>query len=202
VSDLTEKKNRVQLIANTALGGALFLLPIVVLIVILGKAISLMMVVAQPMADWLPIDSIGGVALANIIALVVIILLCFIGGLVARHALAGKFVGQLESKVLVNVPGYMMIKNLVHGFDKDRVSGLKPVVLTLGTAERFGFEIQKLPDGRSVVFIPSVPSAFSGVTQVLPPEQVTYLDVPVSKIIEITENFGHGAEKLLAEKKE
>jgi uncharacterized membrane protein len=78
---------------------------------------------------------------------------------------------------------------------------LRPVALQLGSAERIGFEIQKLKDGRSVVFIPSVPSPWSGITQVLPPEQVSYLDVPISKVIEATENFGYGADTLLAAKK-
>ncbi len=199
---MTENGKGIQFIASTALGGVLFLLPVVILVVVLGKAISLMMVVAQPMADWIPIDSIGGVALANIIAILAVILLCFLAGLLARHAVAGKAIGQLESRLLVNLPGYMMVKNLLHGFDPSRVAGLRPVVLSLGTAERFGFEIQKLADGRSMVFIPSSPSAFTGVTQVLPLEQITYLDVPVSKIIEIAENFGYGADKLLGQKAE
>ena len=73
--------------------------------------------------------------------------------------------------------------------------------VTFFGSKLFAFEIQKLDDGRSMVYIPSSPSAFSGITQILPPDQITYLDVPVTKIIEITENFGHGAEKLLNEKK-
>ena len=36
----------------------------------------------------------------------------------------------------------------------------------------------------------------------LPPDQVTYLDVPVTKIIEITESYGHGVGELLAAKNE
>ena len=74
---------------------------------------------------------------------------------------------------------------------------LVPVALELGTAERLGFEIQKLSDGRSVIYIPSVPSPWSGITQVLPAEQITYLDVPITKIIELTENYGHGMEDVL-----
>ena len=44
----------------------MFLVPVVVLVIILAKAAGLMMMVAEPMAAWLPIDAIGGVALANI----------------------------------------------------------------------------------------------------------------------------------------
>ena len=196
------EKRGIQFILTTVIGGVVFLIPVVVLVVVIAKAIGFMMVVAKPMADWLPVDTIGGVALANIIAGVALVLVCFLAGLLARHALASAFVGQLESKVLVNVPGYLMVKSLVSGFDESRIAGLKPVALQLGTAERVGYEIEKLPDGRSMVFIPSPPNPFSGITQVLPPEQVTYLDVSLKQIMEVTENFGHGVHEILAKKKQ
>ena len=196
------EKRGIQFVLTTAIGGVVFLIPVVVLVVVIAKAIGFMMVVAKPMADWLPVDTIGGVALANVIAGVALVLVCFLAGLLDRHALASAFVGQLESKVLVNVPGYLMVKSLVSGFDESRIAGLKPVALQLGTAERVGYEIEKLPDGRSMVFIPSPPNPFSGITQVLPPEQVTYLDVSLKQIMEVTENFGHGVHEILAKKKQ
>jgi uncharacterized membrane protein len=179
------EKRGIQFILTTVIGGVVFLIPVVVLVVVIAKAIGFMMVVAKPMADWLPVDTIGGVALANVIAGVALVLVCFLAG-----------------KVLVNVPGYLMVKSLVSGFDESRIAGLKPVALQLGTAERVGYEIEKLPDGRSMVFIPSPPNPFSGITQVLPPEQVTYLDVSLKQIMEVTENFGHGVHEILTKKKQ
>jgi uncharacterized membrane protein len=170
---------------------------VVFLGMILTKAAGFMMVIAEPLADWIPVDTIGGIALANMIAIVAVILLCFLAGLVARHALAGKLVKTLESKILVKIPGYSMVKGMASGFDARQTEGFKPVVLELGTAERLGFEIQKLSDGRSVIYIPSVPSPWSGITQILPAEQITYLDVPITRIIELTENYGHGMEDVL-----
>ena len=190
----------VQFVLTTVIGGVLFLVPVVFLGMILTKAAGFMMVIAQPMADWIPVDSIGGVALANLIAIVAVIFVSFLAGLVARHALAGKAVKNLESKVLMKVPGYSMVKGVVGGFDTSATEGLKPVALQLGTAERLGLEMQKLPDGRSVIYIPSVPSPWSGITQVLPADQITYLDVPITRIIEITENYGHGAGEILPTK--
>jgi len=195
-------KKFANFLITTSIGGVFFLIPVVILGVMLAKALAIMMAVAEPMAGLLPIDTIGGVALANIIAAVALVLVCFIAGLVARHALASAFVNHLESKVLVNVPGYLMLKSLISGFDESKVAGLKPVALQLGTAERVGYEIEKLPDGRSTVFIPSPPNPFSGITQVLPPEQVTYLDMSLKDLMEATENFGHGVHKILAKKKQ
>ena len=193
-------KKGVHFVLTTVIGGVLFLVPVVFLIVVLSKAAGFMMIIAQPLAAWVTVDTIGGIALANLIAIAAVIILCFLAGLVARHALAGKLVNTLELKVLMKIPGYSMVKGIAGGFDASEKEGLKPVALQLGTAERVGFEMQKLPDGRSVIYIPSAPSPWSGITQVLPPEQVTYLDVPVTKIIEITESYGHGLGELLAAK--
>jgi uncharacterized membrane protein len=197
-----KEKKGIQFIFTTVIGGSLLLVPVVFLGMMLTKAAGFMMVIAKPLAEWVPVDSVGGIALANLIAIAAVILLCFLAGLVARHALAGKFVKSLESKVLVKIPGYSMVRGIVSGFDESSTEGLKPVALQLGSAERVGFEIQKLPDGRSMIYIPSAPSPWSGVTQVLPAEQVTYLDVPVTKIIEITENYGHGMGDVLDSKHE
>jgi len=187
---------------TTSLGGVFFLIPVVILGVIIVKAAGFMMAVAQPMADWLPIDTIGGVALANIIAALALVLVCFLAGIIARHAFASAFVNRLESKVLVNVPGYLMIKSLVSGFDPSKTEGLQPVAVQLGSAERVGFEIERSQDGRCVVFIPGAPNPYSGITQVLPADQVTYLDVSLKEVIEVAENFGHGVHRILARKKQ
>ena len=195
------KNNKgIQFIGTTVIGGLLFLVPVVFLGYVLFQAFGVMMLVAEPMADWLPIDTVGGVALANLIAILAIVIVCFLAGLVARNALAHGVVKKLESSVLMKIPGYTLIKGIKGGFDKNENQHFKPVALALGTAERIGFEIQKLPDGRSIVFIPSVPNAFSGITQILPADQVTYLDVPITLVMEFVEKYGSGVDKLLAMK--
>ena len=184
----------------TLVAGVLFLVPIGIAGIVLVKVIGVMMLVAEPMADWLPVDSVGGVALANLIALLFLVLTCFLAGLLARHAVASEMVRRVESGFLMNLPGYPMIKSFFSGFDDSQAAGLKPVLIKSGAAERLGLEVERLPDGRSMVFIPSPPNPFSGITQLMPSDQVRYLDVSVKDIVEMTENFGHGAERLLSGK--
>jgi len=193
-------KKGVQFVMTTVIGGLLFLVPVVFLVFILGKAVGFMMIIAEPMAEFLPIDTVGGVALANLIAILGVILISFLAGLVARNTLASGFVKNLESKVLMKIPGYTVIRGIKSGFDKEDTAQFKPVALALGTAERIGFEIQKLPDGRSMVFIPSVPNTLSGITQILPPDQITYLDAQFPEIMELVERYGFGVGALLEKK--
>ena len=195
------KENRgIQFIKTTLAGGLLFLVPVVFLIFILSEAMDYMLVIAEPLAEWIPVDTIGGVALANLIAIAIVILICFIAGLVGRNTVASGLVKKLESKVLMKIPGYTLIKGIKGDFDKDETNRFKPVILTLGTAERIGFEIQKLSDGRSMVFLPGVPNSLSGITQIIPADQVTYLDVPLTVVMDLSEKYGFGVDELLAKK--
>jgi uncharacterized membrane protein len=187
----------ISFIKTTVIGGLVFLVPLIFFIYVLGKAIDFMLVVAEPLADWLPIDTLGGVALANLLAILAVIIVSFIAGLIARHTIADNLVKSLESKVLNKIPGYAIIKGIKSGFDASDVEALKPVALQLGSAERIAFEIEKLQDGRSMVYIPSAPSPWSGVTQILPADQITYLDVSVTAILELTEKYGFGVEEML-----
>ena len=195
-------KPKLNFIKTTIIGGVVFLVPLIFLIFIFGKAINFMMVIATPLADWLPVDTVGGIALANLLAVLAVIVVSFIAGLVARHTVASGMVKKLESKILMNIPGYTMIKGIKSGFDTSESEAMRPIAVQLGSAERIALEVEKLPDGRSMVYIPSAPSAWSGITQILPADQITYLDVPVTKIMELTEKFGHGADDVLKHKQE
>lgn len=181
---------------TTLIGGAVFLVPIGMLVWIGYQAVLIMLKVAEPLARFIPVDTVGGVALANLIALAAVIALCFVAGLIARHTIAGPMVKKLDS-VLINVPGYSIIRGIKSGFDTEEHEKMRPVALQLGSAERIGLEIERLSDGRSMVYIPSSPSTWSGITQILPADQVTYLEIPVTKVVELTEKFGHGVEDLL-----
>jgi uncharacterized membrane protein len=194
------RKKGINFISTTVIGGLLFLVPVVFLVFVLAKAVGYMMIIAKPMADIIPVDSVGGVALANLIAIIAVIIVCFLAGLVARNALASGFVQNLESKFLMKIPGYTIIRGIKGGFEKESEAQFKPVALALGSAERIGFEIQKLPDGRSMVFIPSVPNSLSGITQVLPADQVTYLSTSITSVMEWVERYGYGVDELLATK--
>jgi uncharacterized membrane protein len=190
----------VSFIITTAIGGAVFLVPLVFFGYILYQVVMVMIMIAQPLTGFFPIEKFAGVAVVNIVAVLALILLCFLAGLVARHSMAKGVVKKLDS-VLINVPGYAMVRGIKSGFDAESGEQMRPVALQLGSAERIGFEIQQLADGRSMVYIPSAPSAWSGITQILPADQVTYLDIPVTKVMELTEKFGHGVEELLEAKR-
>ena len=71
-------KSFTQFIKTTMLGGLIFLVPLFIVTIVLAKAHGLMVKVAKPFSALIPLDSIGGVAIANILAILAILLCCLL----------------------------------------------------------------------------------------------------------------------------
>lgn len=182
---------------TTVIGGLLFLVPVVVLILVLNEARELMLMVADPMADWFPVESVGGVALANVIAVVALLLICFVAGLVARAEFLRKAIESIESKVINKLPGYVLIKGMFSGFGEDETQHLYPVLARVANTGRVGLEIERMADGQAVILIPSSPNPWSGEVHLIDQDDVKRLEVPMTGYMEFVERFGQGADELV-----
>ncbi len=183
---------------TTLIGGLLFLVPLVVVGVVIGKAVGIMLVIAEPMAAFLPIESAAGVALANLIALACVVLLCFLAGLVGRTALAKAFSDKAESTILQKIPGYTFFKGMTSMLSPDENADLKAVLVSLEKAERLGLEVERVGADRVAVYFPGSPNAWSGIVQIVSTDQVKPIDIPMMSVIEHAEQLGRGANKILA----
>ena len=94
---MAEKRGKIHFIKTTIIGGLLFLVPVGVLIIVLAKVVELMLMVAEPLADFIPVDSVAGVAVANIVAAIILVLICFVAGMIARRTVVSSIVEDLES---------------------------------------------------------------------------------------------------------
>ena len=194
---MSEKRGGIHFIKTTVIGGLLFLVPVVVLIIVLTKAADLMLLVAEPLSDFVPLDSIAGVAVANIIAVVVVLLICFIAGLVARRAFIKTTVESVESKVLSKLPGYVLIKGMLSGLQEHDTHKLHPVLVSFNSSARIGLEIERLDDSRVVVMTPGSPNPWSGMVYIMAADRVQRLNLPMTAYMENVERFGQGTNELL-----
>ena len=85
----------------TVLGGILFLLPLVVAVAVISKALSIVHSMATPLLENLPVDTVIGAAVIHVFSVVVLVLLCFLAGLAAQRPAAGRLVNYLEQDVLM-----------------------------------------------------------------------------------------------------
>ena len=72
-------ENRVNFIKATFIGGIFFLIPLGVIVVMVGKLTGVMKTVAGKLTPFIPVETPHGAILLNLLALTVILGLCFFG---------------------------------------------------------------------------------------------------------------------------
>jgi len=187
-----------KFIRTTIIGGIVFLVPVTVLIMILGKTLEILSRMAAPLAAWVPVDRVGGVALANLIAVFAIICLCFLAGLVARSMFVLRFINSLESKILYSIPGYRFVKSLVGSASGVEEEGsLLPVLVKFDDASQLVFQVEQMPDGRSVVYVPGAPDPWSGSLLIVDAHRIETIQSPLSEAVKNIRALGVGSANLI-----
>ncbi|MEO1733053.1 MAG: hypothetical protein AAFR45_05415 [Pseudomonadota bacterium] len=179
---------------TTLLGGLMFLVPVVFIAIILTKAFQLSMAVAKPVDAVIPIESFAGVALVNILAVAVIILVCFLAGLVARTAILGRRVERIDNLMIDAVPTYAIVKAVLSGAaDPDNLDTvLKPVLVRFDDYDQIAFERER-DQSKATLFLPGSPSAWSGSVVMVEPSRVTDLNLKPHEAMKLLRVLGRGS---------
>lgn len=191
-------KRSLKPFATTLIGGVVFLLPLLVVIYVLGHGLALTASAVQPLLALVPNKSVGGVTLASVAALALLLLICFGAGLLARAAIGRAFAERFEARLQTLYPRYSVIKAMsqgLHGALGQRV--LKPVMARFDDHELIAFDIERLDDGRVVLYLPGAPDAWSGSVVLVPPERVQPLDIDAAQLAKALQGLGRGTAALL-----
>ena len=86
-----------RLIRTTLIGGVLFLIPLVFVVVVFGKAFQIMKVVATPLGKLIPVESLAGFAVVEILTAFIMILCCLLAGTLARSPWGRKANEKLDT---------------------------------------------------------------------------------------------------------
>ena len=191
-------KKSVRPVATTLIGGVVFLLPLIVVIYVLGQGLALTAHAVQPLVALLPDKSIGGVTLASVAALALLLLICFGAGLLARAAAGRAFTARFEARLQTLYPRYSVIKAMsqgLHGALGQQV--MQPVLASFDDHQLIAYDIERLDDGRVVLYLPGAPDAWSGSVLLVAPERVQPLDIDAAELTKALRGLGQGTAALL-----
>ena len=193
-------KSLSSFLKTTIVGGALYLVPIVVIVVVLGKLHAVTSKLIAPMTAALKLHDIGGINAARLLAIVAIVLLCFAAGLFARSSIARRFVGWLERAILSNLPGYNVVSSL--GADVAGVgagpSGMQVVLARIEDAWQLALLVEQVDTTHAAVFVPGAPNPKSGSVYLLTHDRLKPVDVPIREAMRCIKGLGVGSRALLA----
>jgi uncharacterized membrane protein len=187
-----------QFAKTTIVGGMIFLVPAVVATIVIGKALQFSTKLVSPVLIFVPVDTAAHAVIADILAIVLILLACFLAGLLARSTWASEFMRKLEERFLLRIPGYTLIKGVMDSMsgDEARIS-MRPVLMSLDDSSQLVFEIERLADGRVVVFVPGAPDPRSGSVLVVQAQRVAPLPISVGQALQNLRMAGRGTGKFL-----
>ncbi len=186
-------------IKTTVIGGVVFLIPVIVLVMVIGKALEITGKIAAPIANSLPGYTIAGPILSHVVAAAILVAVCFVAGIVAKAAIARKAVDSLERNVVSKVPAYAFLKTKTQSiFSEADAEGMTPVIARLGDSWQIAFEVERAEPDRVVIFIPGAPDPWSGSVCVVAADQITPLDLPLTAVTKCAKSLGKGTNQLIS----
>jgi uncharacterized membrane protein len=184
---------------KTLARGILFLVPIALLIILLVQAVKFIARLLDPLAKLVPTETVIGLVVVDLLAVLAIAALCFLVGVLARTASVAAVGDQLERLLLRRIPGFTLIKSMTEGMiGIDTGSAVEVALAWIEESWVLAFVMERHGNGLSTVFVPSAPTPAAGAIYYLPETRLRLLDVSVSAAIACITTLGIGSRQLLA----
>jgi uncharacterized membrane protein len=187
-------KSIAEFTKTTLIGGLLVILPIYFTFILLAKGLAGIRAVVAPVTEQIPVQ----VDFRELIALLLIVFVCFLAGLIVRTGPGLRAKNALERKLLEKIPGYSLLRGLtgrIAGTQTDETFAVALVELEEALVP--AFIVEELDDGQFSVFVPSAPTPAAGTIYILPRERVHRIDVPFATAVGVVSRWGAGAGVLL-----
>ncbi|MEZ0130540.1 DUF502 domain-containing protein [Flavobacterium sp. LBUM151] len=194
-------KSILKIIKATFLGGILFLAPLILLLVLLEKGFGIIQKITNPIVNHFPKVKVLGLAIEEIAAILIIVIICFAAGLIAKTTYAQRLIHRLEDGILSFVPGYSFMKNMnenIMGFESNQ--DLKVIMVPTDAGWQFAFLIEQIDENNFVVFIPDAPNPWSGSVVFVEKKDIKDVEISQKQALACIRKLGYGSKELLKNK--
>jgi len=185
-------------VKTMVIGGVLFFIPLIILIVILQKAFQIAAVLVMPIIKLLNVTHIFGIGVEIIVAIAIILFILYLGGLISKTSRAKKAVKKIEDALLSKVPGYDMIKNMGESFvGFEGNTSISTVLARIEDAWQYGFLIEEIEGEQYAVYVPGAPNPMSGSVYILEKDRIKKTNIPLQAAMKSLRGLGIGSNELL-----
>ncbi len=191
-------KKTKSLFRTNVIYGVLVLVPLAVIALLLAKIVEILEKIAEP----LNLQSATSVIGAIILAVLLVLILCFVVGVFVRTRLGSWSLERFERTILRQIPGYEIISNALKGFAEKKTAYRAALVRLYGPGTGvLGFIMEENDNDSVTVFVPSVPTLTMGSLHVVDRERVTMLEAGSIDVTNCISQWGIGSNKILGSTK-
>jgi uncharacterized membrane protein len=188
----------IEFLKTTLVGGLLFLLPVVLIVIVLGYAMQMAAKVLKPISDYLPMEAVVGVRGETVLAVLVLIFISFVAGLVARTNAGKRVMRWSENSLLGGLPQYQLVKSMAEGFAHvENAESVHPALVSIEGGWQIGYLLEPLENGWVTVFLPQAPTPMSGNVMYMPADLVRPLGITMVQAMAVVKRMGVGSAKAL-----
>lgn len=180
------------------IGGLIFLVPFAVVLVVIAKVRGVSRSMAEPLDAVIPVEAVGGIALANILEVAIIVLACFLAGIVATSPLGRKLYQRIDDWLLNLIPRYAFVKSMTETLGDQQESTLQPVLVRFDDLSQIAFEVERGPGDLVTVYLPGSPDPWSGSVAQVTADRVDELAADFTSVVQSLRKIGRGAGALIA----
>ena len=187
-------KNAFKYIRDTITGGIFFMIPLFVVMIIAAKIWQKMTGVGAKLAAFLGTDKIFSFGTGPIISGILILLICFVSGLMLRLSLLKSLRDKLDKWLCRMIPGYEFYRVMLEEkMKKEEVPDSRPAVIAMinGVGQP-GVIVEDLHNGKKVVFVPSKPGTTEGQVYIIDEMMITPLTIEEAEMNKVLKHQGKG----------
>lgn len=173
-----------------------FLLPFMLIIFLFGKAIALVKGLIEPLNSIRRDERLLSNGMLTLLSILVILLICYLAGWRSEQKNIKSLIPLFEEYVLVFIPGYTLWKSRTDVTLRATDGSWKSVLVGENGDWKFGIEVEQHQDGYSTIFFPEPPDAKSGEIKLISSSKLKRINIPASKLVTITRNYGDGSATL------
>lgn len=183
--------------------GLLIALPIGVVLYLLYRVVKSLGRALHPIAAMVPQQHVFGlVALADVLAVLVLMVALAALGLFAHSPFGRKLQQSLERQVMRKIPGYLLFKSMaagVTGHPDAKDDEWLPVLVAFDDNTVLGFLVERplTGHGLATVYVPSAPTPAAGATLLVEWSRVTIIDASFGNAMSSVIRMGMGTQELI-----
>ena len=184
---------------TSILGGVVVILPMFIFIMVFKWLFGWVTDIIHPVTDLIVIKANMSKIIADALVIAVILVSCFIIGIIVKTKIGQYIHEHLESRILKIAPGYSTIKEIVMQFigKKFPFSSVALVRIFENDTLLTAFITDTHADGSYTVFIPTAPNPTSGFIYHIKNEYIQHVNISVEEAMRSIITCGAGSKKIL-----